>query len=277
LKKYAFVCVVSTLVSGAACSTADAPETEVVSAVIEPIIGGVAATEYPEAAILNMKSAAGSYACTATLIAPKVVLTAGHCVDGMTSWDVYVGGAMQTSTSAETYDWKENGATTVNPAHHDLGLVYLTNPITIATYPTLAAAAVPNGATVTNVGRIKSGVLTSQVWKANVTVQPGSTVGYPFDYTSVDVIEHGDSGGPVFALGTHNVVAVNSGAGGTTQVLARVDLLLAWIQGKVAAHGGFATSGTTDAGVKPSDAGSDATATDAAADAAKPAEAPKAN
>jgi hypothetical protein len=33
-------------------------------------------------------------------------------------------------------------------------------------------------------------------------------------------------------------VAVNSGAGGGTEVLARVDLLRDWILGKVAAHGG---------------------------------------
>ena len=60
----------------------EAPKAEDIGAVIEPIIGGVPATEYPEAAILNMRTAAGAnYACTASIIAPKVVLTAGHCVN----------------------------------------------------------------------------------------------------------------------------------------------------------------------------------------------------
>lgn len=233
----------------------EAVDTEAIGAVIQPIIGGVAASDYPEAAILNMRTAAGAtYACTASVIAPKVVLTAGHCVDGMASFDVFVGNSTQTSTSAETFDWNERGATLVNPNHHDIGLVYLSTPVKLATYPTLASAALPNGASAVNVGRIHNG-LTSSTWKATVTLGPGASVGYPFDYSSKGVIEQGDSGGPVFQLGTHTIVAVNSGAGGGTQVLARVDLLLAWIQQRVAANGGFASSGPSDAGAPNADAG----------------------
>ncbi len=231
------------------------PKAEDIGAVIEPIIGGVAATDYPEAAILNMRTAAGAnYACTASIIAPKVVLTAGHCVDGMSSFDVYVGTSTQKSTSAETFDWNEHGATNVNPNHHDIGLVYLATAVKLATYPTLAAAPLASGASAVNVGRIHNG-LTSSTWKATVALSPGASVGYPFDYSSKDVIESGDSGGPVFALGTHSIVAVNSGAGGGTQVLARTDLLLSWIQQKVAAHGGFALPPPVDAGAPKTDAG----------------------
>ncbi len=230
-------------------------DTEAIGAVIQPIIGGVAASDYPEAAILNMRTPTGAtYACTASLIAPKVVLTAGHCVDGMASFDVLVGTSTQKSTSAETFDWNERGATQVNPNHHDIGLVYLSNPVQLAAYPTLASAALANGASAVNVGRIHNG-LTSSTWKATVTLGPGAAVGYPFDYSSKGVIEQGDSGGPVFQLGTHTIVAVNSGAGGGTQVLARVDLLLPWIQQKVAAHGGFAAPGAVDAGAPKPDAG----------------------
>ena len=230
-------------------------DTEAIGAVIQPIIGGVAASDYPEAAILNMRTPTGAtYACTASLIAPQVVLTAGHCVDGMASFDVFVGTSAQKSTSAETFDWNERGATLVNPNHHDIGLVYLSTPVQLAAYPTLASAALANGASAVNVGRIHNG-LTSSTWKATVTLGPGASVGYPFDYSSKGVIEQGDSGGPVFQLGTHTIVAVNSGAGGGTQVLARVDLLLSWIQQRVAAHGGFAASGPSDAGAPKTDAG----------------------
>ncbi len=233
----------------------EAPKAEDIGAVIEPIIGGVPATEYPEAAILNMRTAAGAnYACTASIIAPKVVLTAGHCVDGMSSFDVYVGTSTQRSTSAETFDWNERGATTVNPNHHDIGLVYLSTAVQLAAYPKLAAAPLANGALAVNVGRIHNGI-TSSTWKATVTLSPGASVGYPFDYASKGVIESGDSGGPVFALGTHTIVAVNSGAGGGTQVLARTDLLLAWIQQKVAARGGFAAPPPVDAGAPKTDGG----------------------
>jgi hypothetical protein len=244
------------MASFAGCaSESESVDTEAIGAVIQPIIGGVSASDYPEAAILNMRTATGAtYACTASLIAPQVVLTAGHCVDGMASFDVFVGTSTQTSTSAETFDWNERGATLVNPNHHDIGLVYLSKPVQLAAYPTLASAALANGASAVNVGRIHNG-LTSSTWKATVTLGPGASVGYPFDYASKGVIEQGDSGGPVFQLGTHDIVAVNSGAGGGTQVLARVDLLLAWIQQRVAAHGGFASSASSDAGAPKSDAG----------------------
>lgn len=214
---------------------------------MEAIVGGVSATAtYPEAALLNMTSTAGlGYACSATLIAPKVVLTAGHCVDGMASWQVYVGTNLRTSTHGETYDWAENGASTVNPAHHDIGLVYLDQAITLASYPTLATAKVANGTSALNVGRILNGTLTNSLYDAAVTVSDATSVGYPLDYTGNDVIEHGDSGGPVFVNGTHNLIAVNSGAGGGTEVLARVDLLSAWIQQKIAANGGTATPAPT--------------------------------
>src|SRR5512146_1404222 len=92
----------------------------------EAIIGGTAATAYPEAAYLNIDmSQSGGYACTGTLIAPRVVLTAGHCVDGHAVWEVYVGSAYRRATSAAVYEWNENGADTVNPEHHDVGLVFL--------------------------------------------------------------------------------------------------------------------------------------------------------
>ncbi len=246
----------------AGCSSSEEPGEEV-SASIEPIIGGVAATDYPEAAILNMKNGKGSWACSAALVAPKVVLTAGHCVDGMTTFDVVVGGKAQTSTSGETYDWAENGATTVNPNHHDIGLVYLGTAITLGSYPTIASAGLASGASVINVGRILNGTLTTSLWKASVTIVPGSNYGYPFDYASADVIEHGDSGGPVFRSGTHEIVAVNSGAGSGIQVLARTDLLYAWIQSRIQSHGGSGTSA-------PSDGGTDAAKPDGGTDAAKP-------
>lgn len=238
-----------------ACSSREVAEEDTEST-IEPIIGGVAATDYPEAALLNMTSASGSFACTASLVAPRVVLTAGHCIDGMSTWKVRIGTVTQTSTSAETYDWAENGASTVNPAHHDVGLVYLTTPVALAAYPTLASAGVPSGTQAVNVGRIKDGVYTSSLWKATVTLGPGSYYGYPFDYASPDVIQPGDSGGPVFQLGTHLLVAVNSGSGSGMQVLARVDLLHAWILARIASHGGLGTTTPPDAGVSPPDGGS---------------------
>jgi hypothetical protein len=57
----------------------------------------------------------------------------------------------------------------------------------------------------------------------------------------VNVLEPGDSGGPIFLAGTgvtkHVVVAVNSGHGATSQnfsAFARTDLLADWLAGWVA-------------------------------------------
>lgn len=251
MKRAGWVCALAGAVAG--CSGASQPGEET-GAAGELIIGGTLAAQYPEAAYLNIDfTTTGGYLCSATLIAPKVVLTAGHCVDTHTKWEVHVGAATQVSTSGITYDWNERGATTVNPLHHDVGLVFLAQPIQIASYPTLPTAPLADGSKVTNVGRIKDGAITNQLYAADTTVRSGALVGYSFDYMSSAVIQPGDSGGPDFAAGTHVVAAVNSGAGGSTEVLARVDLLADWIAQQIAAHGGAGPS--ADGGMPSKDAG----------------------
>jgi len=207
---------------------------------------------YPEATLIDVQASTGaSYACSAVLVAPRVVLTAGHCVDGMVLWDAYVGGVHATSSRGETYDWSESGATMVNPGHHDVGLVYLDQPVFVPVYPTISAAAVPDGTVVDDVGRVGGGRQPHAFFGAPVTVSTGAAVGYPYDYYGSAVIQHGDSGGPVFLPSTHTLVAINSGANAAMEVLARVDLVATWIAERVAA------SGSGDAHT---DAGGDATA-----------------
>ncbi len=203
----------------------------------EAIIGGTPATAYPEAAYLNIDmSPQGGYACTGALIAPRVVLTAGHCVDGHGVWEVYVGSSYRKSTNAAVYDWREEGTETVNPKHHDVGLVFLGDAVTLASYPTLSNAKVPDNTKVINVGRVQNGTVLSAEYQANATISAADRLGYPYDYTSAQVIQPGDSGGPVFLSDSHTIVAVNSGAGNGIQVLARVDLVYDWIQGQIAGH-----------------------------------------
>jgi hypothetical protein len=231
-----------------ACSgTYETTGEESAAVTVEPIIGGTLASQYPEAAYLNIDlSASGGYACSGALISPNVVMTAGHCVDGHTRFEVYVNGAYRLSTSSASYDWNEHGAETVNPAHHDIGLVFLADAIKIATYPTLSNVKVANNTKAINVGRVLNGTVQSNAYQAPATIGAADPIGYPYDYSSADVIQPGDSGGPVFTSGTHTIVAVNSGAGSGIQVLARVDLLYSWISAQIAAHGG--TTGTAPAG-----------------------------
>lgn len=245
MNKALFCVGVCAVIAAYGCAVESASDDEAtpdgrVAVDLAPIVGGTKTTAYPSAALLNMKAATGGmYACTASVIAPKVVLTAGHCVDGMVAWDVYANGSLRSSTKGETYDWKENGATTVNPLHHDIGLVYLTDPIVLPSYPALATQIAAMGATAIDVGRIRAGAVTNEIYSAPIKLRSGALVGFPFDYAADGVIEHGDSGGPVFLDGTQTIIAVNSGLGGNIEVLARVDLLADWLKARIAAQSGL--------------------------------------
>jgi hypothetical protein len=124
----------------------------------------------------------------------------------------------------------------VNPNHHDIGLVFLDQPVVLASYPTLAKAPLRDGTNVTDIGRVRDGTLTQDLYLAPAVVRAGASAGYPLDYASADVIQPGDSGGPVMVGDTHQIAAVNSGVGGDQQLLARVDLVYDWIQWQIAAH-----------------------------------------
>jgi secreted trypsin-like serine protease len=220
------------------------------------IVGGTTASQYPEAVLVDMSQNGQLVAaCSGSIIAPRVVLTAGHCVDGFDGWQIhapFAGKQGASSTNGETYDWNENGAETVNPNHHDIGLVYLTTPITIARYPVLSQKQMSEGTEIVNIGRIQDGTFsnTALFVSSPIQVNDGAASGYPFDYASDEIIQSGDSGGPDILAGgsTHTIVSVNSGAGGGSEVLARVDLLYTWITQKVEAHGGFSTPPPPDAG-----------------------------
>ncbi|MGZ3449161.1 MAG: trypsin-like serine protease [Polyangiales bacterium] len=222
-----------------------------------PIIGASTATAYPEAALIDMWSAGSSYAnymCSGAVIAPQVVLTAGHCVQGTVKWKIttpFAGKQTVTTTTGATYDWDGSSGESVNPNQHDIGLIFLPTPITLSSYPSLATAS-QLGKNIRNIGRIQDGTAsnTALFYGASVKTLDGSAQGYKYDYYTNDIIQPGDSGGPDIVDGSspHLIAAVNSGAGSGTQVLARVDLVYSWIDSQVKAHGGWASSGGSSGG-----------------------------
>ncbi|MBM4360753.1 MAG: trypsin-like serine protease [Deltaproteobacteria bacterium] len=205
-----------------------------------PIVNGAPASNYPEAVLINSQSQSGGSSCSGSVIAPRVVLTAGHCVVGVTSAQIdapFAGYQQANATKLLTYDWN-NTSPYVVPNQHDVALIVTDKPIKLSSYPALAAKPVPQGTSAVNVGRVLNGsVSSSQLFVGQpVTLSYGGSYGFPFAYVSKEIIQSGDSGGPVLLPGAdpHTIVAVNSGAGGGTQLLARIDQVYAWIQESLA-------------------------------------------
>lgn len=209
-----------------------------------PIVQGTEATAFPSAVIVNMKNGPWQVSvCSGAVIAPRLVLTAGHCAVGdFDNWDVvapYAGGQTAHASEAEVYDYTSTGDV-VNANQHDVALLVLDSPITLTAYPQIDGVTAPSGTAVRSIGRVDDGVMsyTRLFVSQAIAIAPGNSWGHPHAYVSSEVIQPGDSGGPVVVDGSSppRIVAVNSGAGGGIQVLARIDQVHGWIADQIAAH-----------------------------------------
>lgn len=223
----------TTLVMGCA---ADANEQEEAAGeTSQEIIGGQVASAYEEAALIN----GNGYICSGAIIAPRIALTAGHCVGG-SSYTVKVPYANNQSARG-TRVWTNYVATgdTVNPNTLDVAVIILDTPITLSKYPKLASAPIADGTNTINVGRIKDGTASysNLYFGRDVAVSDGAP-SFPLAYRGSTIIQSGDSGGPVYTGSGANrtLVAVNSGASPSWQVLARVDLAYTKLQQLIVAN-----------------------------------------
>ena len=201
------------------------------------------ATAYPEAALVDM----GGGRCSGAVVAPRVVLTAGHCVTGASSWTVTTPYAKDANNQPQkrkaTGSWTDyvSWGGQVNPNTPDVALVFFDNgePFKLATWPRIQMTQLPNGTKAINVGRVSNNQLSNSNLYVGAAITLSQSGSFPHSYSSTEIIQSGDSGGPVFLTGgtPHTIVAVNSGAGGG-QILARTDAVAAKITQLINQHGG---------------------------------------
>jgi hypothetical protein len=204
------------LLAVAACG--DRQRGESVGAERAAIVGGAATSAYPEVGILGVTS---SYMmCTGVLVAPKVLLTAGHCLHGGTAYGFYTGpGSSYTGStvSQATLDALPNtnkhevassgvypGANfTATPFQYDVAYVVLRDPILDIAPATLGTAPPGAGTVCTVVGYGWDDLTTPRgLYKKSATVQVQGVDAYNIETVeTTGAPTHGDSGGPMYCAG----------------------------------------------------------------------------
>lgn len=199
-----------TVPSTSACSALG----QAVSASTSIVNGAECSTANSSVVLLNVKDPGGQQAgtCTGTVIAPRAVLTAAHCLQGQIgSVNVFLGsGPQQVSTSFAAHpSWKSTAST-----QYDVAVINMPADIGRPAVPVLVLrdARVGETAILTGWGKDATGELaTLRAGSATITAVSAFTLQTTYTTTAGSVCQ-GDSGGPILVQegGTWSVAGVIS-------------------------------------------------------------------
>jgi V8-like Glu-specific endopeptidase len=212
------------------------------------------ATLYPEAVTIRVNNSFADF-CTGVIVAPRVVLTAAHCVvfNPNSTWTLVAPFAGMQSRTAATGEPIDPAFASVTRSNfntrndlRDLGLLYLdvpfeNVPVAILSPTRFAANTGANPVRVSAVGRsapvanagLALSVDTPLLW-------PTAGDFYMREYSTLRITTPGDSGGPLFVEGTHKLVGTERVYDATRDYWAEIyGATFDAVQAKIAAHGGF--------------------------------------